>query len=93
MNPFDGHFLFDQLLGENGQQLLPGDGFPGDGVQRRQRPVGHVGYDVVPLGGHLTLGQAEFLRFHLSWIFKGFVQKKSPLFTFVNNGLVARDSC
>ena len=50
-------------------------------MQRRQRFVGHVGYDVIPLRGHLILGQAEFFRFHTLFYFSVCfvkVQKKKP---------------
>ena len=59
------HLLVDQFFGEDGAHLLLRHGLLGRGMQRRQRFVGHVGHDVVPLCGHLTLGQAEFLCFHV----------------------------
>ena len=62
-------------------------------MQRGQRFVGHVGHDVVPLRGHLILGQAEFFRFHSLFYFSVCfvkVQKKKPaVYSLVNNGLVA----
>ena len=58
------HLLVDELFGEDGRHLLLGDGLLGGGIQGRQGLVGHVGHDVVPLGGHLTLGEADFFRFH-----------------------------
>ena len=91
--PLRGHLLIDQLFGENGAHLLFGYGLLGRGMQRGQRFVGHVGHDVVPLRGHLILGQAEFFRFHSLFYFSVCfvkVQKKKPaVYSLVNNGLVA----
>ena len=81
MNRSAGHLLIDQLFGENGAHLLFGYGLLGRGMQRGQRFVGHVGHDVVPLRGHLILGQAEFFRFHSLFYFSVCfvkVQKKKP---------------
>ena len=63
---FGGHLLTDQFIGKDCLHLFESYRFLGCRVQWRQRFVGHVGHDVVPLLGHLALGELEFLCFHKS---------------------------
>ena len=84
------HLLVDQFLGEDRRHLLLRDGLFRSGVQRRERFVGHVGHDVVPLRGHLFFGEAEFFRFHNGYRFLNLkcTKEKARCLLFVNNGLV-----
>ena len=55
------HLLLHQLGAEHAAQLLGGHGFQGAGVQQRCGLVGHVRANVVPIFGHLILGQIDLV--------------------------------
>ncbi len=56
-------FLHAALSGEDVCQVVNAEGLLGGGVDGRQRLVGHVGLNVVPLGRNLALLEDEFLLF------------------------------
>ena len=55
------HLLLHQLGAEHTAQLLGGHGLQGAGVQQGCGLVGHVRANIVPIFGHLILGQVDLV--------------------------------
>ena len=54
--------LTDQLVAENGAQIVKRHGLACTGVQQRRGLVFHVGTEIVPCRGHLIFGEIDFVR-------------------------------
>ena len=82
--------LLDQLVTENGAQIVEAHGLAGAGVDQRRGLVLHVRADVVPILGHLRLRQIDLVRnvfgFHSCFSFRvlAFSGKRETKKTFIH---------
>ena len=82
--------LLDQLVTENGAQIVKAHGLAGAGVHERRGLVFHVRADIVPILGHLRLRQIDLVRnvfgFHSCFSFRvlAFSGKRETKKTFIH---------
>ena len=82
--------LLDQLVTENGAQIVKAHGLAGAGVHERRGLILHVRADIVPILGHLRLRQIDLVRnvfgFHSCFSFRvlAFSGKRETKKTFIH---------
>ena len=82
--------LLDQLVTENGAQIVKAHGLAGAGVHERRGFIFHVCANIIPILGHLRLRQIDLVRnvfgFHSCFSFRvlAFSGKRETKKTFIH---------